>query len=465
MFRSRVFAIISTIFIVIALFIGVYLVGVKTGFIKRAGGLPANLTIDVGTSFVNPADCWRNLAQGGEGKGRMLAPAIDLTRKLQPQYIRLDHIYDNYDVVSRDGSGQLNFNWGNLDASVNDILAMGAKPFFSLSYMPPVIAKDGRIDNTPVSWADWQLTVQRTIEHYSGRGGMNLSDVYYEVWNEPDLFGGFKTYGDKNYLDLYSYAVGGARSAQNVNPFKIGGPATSGLYRSWVDAILRLSADGNARVDFLSWHNYYSDADRYDNDVKNVLSWLSDYQNFKNIELIVSELGIDSLNNPAYDNNLGAMQTLASVSTLQANINKCFNFEVIDGAGPQQFWGRWGILTNEKFGAPQAKPRYYALQFLNRMTGSRMSVGGVGSWVKSFARYDGSKIRIMVVNYDPQGVHGEVVPINLTHMPFKNFTYSRINFGGGTTSRDISIDANSTSWSTTEGFSPNTAAVFEITPK
>lgn len=465
MFKSKLWGIAFNIFIISSLGIGVYLVGLKTGFIKKAGGLSADLVVDVGTSFVNPADCWKNLAQGGEEKGRMLASGIDLIKKLQPQYIRIDHIYDNYDLVSYGANGSLNFNWANLDLTVRDILASGAKPFFSLSYMPVVLAKDGRVDNPPVNWNDWQLIVQKTIEHYSGKNGMNLTNVYYEVWNEPDIFGNFKTYGDRNYLDLYFYAQNGARLAQNVNPFKIGGPGTSGLYKSWVDALLKLSSSKNIRIDFLSWHNYYNKADNYNNDVKNVFSWIANYPNYKNIELIVSEMGINSLNDPNYDNNIGAMQTLASVASLQANVDKCFSFEIIDGAGPSQFWGRWGLITNQKFGEPRAKPRYYALQFLNNMAGSRMSVGGTGSWVKSFARYDGNKIRILVVNYDPENLHSEAVPIKLINLPFKNFVYSRVNFGKGVTTRNVSIVEDSTSWSTIEGFDPNTAAIFEIKPK
>ncbi len=464
MTKSKIFNILSTFFILAGLGIGTYLVGIKTGFINRAGGIPANLVLDVGNSFVSPADCWKNLAQGGESKNRMLATVVPDIKKLQPQYIRLDHIYDNYDVVTKDGLGHLNFNWQNLDLTVQDIIASGAKPFLSLSYMPPAISKDGRVESEPASWADWQLVVQKTVEHYSGRSGMNLNSVYYEVWNEPDLFGGFKPGGEKNYLDLYFYAQSGAKSASNVNSFKIGGPATSGLYKSWIDAMLSMAQNGKIRLDFLSWHNYYSDADRYDKDVQSISSWLANYPNFQNIELIVSEMGIDSKNNPAYDGNLSAINTLSGVTSLQVNVNKCFTFEIIDGAGPDKLWGRWGMLTNEKFGAPTIKTRYYAIQFLNKMIGDRMSVTGSGSWVKSFARYDGSKIRVLVSNYAPDG-HSEVVPFKMINVPYKNFTFKRINFLGGTTSQSVTIDADVNSWETTIAFDPNTAAIFEIEPK
>jgi hypothetical protein len=463
MLNRKLFGVLFTTFVLITLAAGVYLVGIKTGFWGRAFGTPANLNVDVGKSFVNPANCWKSLAQGGESKSRMLVSVIPDVKKLQPQYIRIDHIYDNYDVVGRDASGQLTFNWQNLDLTVSDIRAAGATPFFSLSYMPPVISKDGKVDSEPTNWTEWQLVVQRTVEHYSGRRGLNIPNVYYEVWNEPDLFGGFKAGGNKNYLNLYYYAQLGAVSAGNVNFFKIGGPATTALYRSWVDSLLQMAQAGKIRIDFLSWHDYSKSLDQYDNDVKSVSAWLSSYPNYAKMELVISELGINGSNDAAYDGNLSAIHTLATTAALQANITKCFNFEIIDGAGPTKLWGRWGLLTNGNFGAPTPKSRYYAIQFLNNMVGDRMSVGGSGSWVKAFARYDGSKVRVMVVDYDPFGSHREAVPMCLNNLPFKNFTIKRINFLGGATSTQTSATSNS--WCAVEGFTPNTAAIFEITPQ
>ena len=53
--------------------------------------------------------------------------------------------------------------------------------------MPPALADN--VTDEPRDWAEWQMTVKATIEHYSGTKGKNIPGVYYEVWNEPDLFG------------------------------------------------------------------------------------------------------------------------------------------------------------------------------------------------------------------------------------------------------------------------------------
>ena len=105
--------------------------------------------------------------------------------EVKTQYVRIDHIYDGFNVVNRE-DGNLKFDWTGLDRIVDKIRATGATPFLSLSYMPLAISK-GDIVDEPKDWNEWALTVQRTIEYYSGEKG--IANVYYEVWNEPDLFG------------------------------------------------------------------------------------------------------------------------------------------------------------------------------------------------------------------------------------------------------------------------------------
>src|SRR4030042_2787442 len=122
---------------------------------------------------------------------------------------------------------------------------------FALSYMPPVISS-GDIVSAPRDWNEWSLVVQRTIEHYSGN--MNVPEIAYEVWNEPDLFGQWKTYGEKNYLDLYRFAASGAGRAKVKQNFKLGGPATTAPYTAWTKNFLAFVSQNNLRLDFFSWH-------------------------------------------------------------------------------------------------------------------------------------------------------------------------------------------------------------------
>ncbi len=450
---NKFFRLFSILIILAGIPVGLYLLGRATGFFGFAGGTPANLIIDAGAAFPDSHFAWKNLAQGGEEKGRMLASVVSKVAALHPNYIRIDHIYDLYNVVNGRG-GSISFNWSNLDQTINDITATGAKPFISLSYMPPSISKSGDPVDLPANWSDWELIVH---------GQLGISGVYYEVWNEPDLFGNFKTYGAKNYFDLYAHSVAGANRASGVKAFKIGGPATTQLYDSWATGFAKFVLSNNLRLDFYSWHKYSLNMDNFDNNAINAAVWLTESGLPNNTELIISELGPDSNNNTVYDNGFGAIHALATAATLEDSVSKIFNFEIKDGAGPQKLWGRWGLLTNDKFGDPTPKPRYNALAFLNNMTGNRMRISGAGTWVKAFTKFDGKTIRTFVVNYDPNGTHTEAVPINFINLPFKNFHYRRTDWAGGL-QKDIPIATTESSWSTFELMNPNSAAIIEMTP-
>lgn len=430
-----------------------------TSFFSKAGGENANLVVDVAQSTIAKPSVWTNFAQGGEERVNMLASVQSQVKALGATYIRLDHIYDFYDVVSRGADGNLIFSWNKLDEQINGIRAAGAIPFLSLSYMPSAISSGSDIDY-PTNWVDWELLVQRTIERYSGGGALGEAGVYYEVWNEPDLFGNFKLYGNKNYLELYRHSAIGAARAQNTKTFKLGGPATTGLYENWVRDFLNFTSGNNLRVDFYSWHRYDTSLSAFDMDVQEVRVLRDEFPQYQNLELIVSETGYSSNNDTAYDGNLSAIHTLATVATLDQEIDKFFSFELKDGPGPEKYWGRWGLLTHEKYGNPTAKPRYRAIEFLNNMIGRHISVTGEGSWVRAFARSTSSGVQVLIVNYDPDGKHTEAVPVEFRNLPAQEFTYVRKNFLGRSSARSVNNIGGV--WSTIELMDPNSAAILEI---
>ena len=439
--------------------IAIFLVSRVTDFFNRASGTTANLVIDTGSSYAVQTTVWRNLAQGGEEKGRQLQPVLGDLKKLYPEYIRIDHVFDNYDVVSKNGQGKIQLDWTKLDETLSDIRSTGALPFISLSYTPPALTA-GSITDNPTKWSDWEYLVQATVQHISGKNGLNLSGVYYEVWNEPDLFGAYKMGRDKDYLDLYYHSAVGAGRAANVNAYKFGGPATTGLYQSWVDGLAAFVVKNNLRLDFYSWHCYSTDLAKFEKDYTDAGTWLAKYPTLAGTELIISEMGPNSENDPVYDNYFGAIHALSTLTLLENDARRAFTFEIKDGPGNTQYWGRWGLLTNEKFGTPVEKPRFKALQFLNQMVGNKVNVAGEGAYVKSFARNDGKIIRTLVINYDPKGAHDEAVPMTFTNLPNGDYKFTRHDFSGKVTTTTF-INTSGT-WSTTQVFTPNTAAIFEL---
>lgn len=390
-------------------------------FFTRANTEPANIIVDFNSDLGVMPKIWQSFAQGSEEKGSMLASVISDTRNLSPQFIRIDHIFDQYNVVKKDAAGSVSYDFSELDKSVDDILKTGALPFFSLSYMPSDFSKDG-VTGIPNNWGEWKNLVRATVGHYSGKlpGQKNLEGVYYEVWNEPDLFGKWKTYGSKNYLDLYNSSVRGAREAENVNNFKIGGPATTGMYQSWIKDLLSYCRENNLRIDFVSYHRYTLDISVFSQDYQKLQEILNNFPEYTNLPIIISEWGSDAENSPKHDANFDAIHTVAAIRQMLDRIQYAFSFEIKDGPGEKEFWGRWGLITHDKFGLHK-KPKYYAYKLLNNISGQRVKVDGEGGYVTAFGAKDKENLKLILVNYDLSNTHNENVPVQINNLQNSNY--------------------------------------------
>lgn len=417
---------------------------------SRAAVQKANLSINA-KDFKGPLQHnWQAIAQGGEESGvRMLENVSLPASALSPRYIRIDHIYDFYNVVQKDESSQkLSFDWTELDKTVCDIYRTGAKPFFVLGYMPKELSSDGSLISVPKSWPDWQLLVKETIERYSGINtklcgaieGDWLKDIYYEVWNEPDLesFGKWSIYGgNKDYRALYYYSATGAKNAQNVQRFLIGGPATTRAYRNWFLNLIRYAKSQNLPLNFLSWHHYSTQTNDFTYELQNVHSWLQDPSlgYYRSLPKIISEWGYDSNPNPIADTNVGAAHTVATIRDLiDQNVEMAFAFELKDGPSP-----KWGIFTYDA----SPKPRFYALKMLNKLSRHRLRVLGEGTHVKAIASTPlNNSLSIIIVNYDDKNKNIESVPIQINNL--KNGTYRIVytDLQGQTYNEDIFVEKN-----------------------
>jgi hypothetical protein len=403
---------------------------------SRAAAIKANIIVDVNKTTGPFPDRWKALAQGGEESDKpMLHDVVPQISELYPRFIRLDHIYDFYNVVSRNSSGNLSFDFSKLDETICDIYHTGAKPFFSLGYMPSVVAKDSSLVGRPNNWNEWSLVVQKTIEHYSGVqtvlpcGALPdfwKTDIYYEVWNEPDLET-FGKWSKGEYEKLYLYSVNGANKAINVLPYKIGGPVTTALYKNWIQEFLNYTIANNLRVDFISWHHYSKKTDDFIQDIINLNKWLAEdpkYNPYENIPRIISEWGYDSEKNPIADTQIGAAYTLASIRNfITANIEAAFLFEVKDGPNPS-----WGILDNQG----NKKPRWYALQLLNNLDGKQIFVDGEGTYVTALASNNNNTINLILTNYDTNNHNIEAVPVTFRNLPPGRYNLAKTYLNGQT---------------------------------
>ncbi|MBI1862536.1 hypothetical protein HYS00_00265 [Candidatus Microgenomates bacterium] len=428
----------------------------------------ANIRVDAQKNLGPLKTPWRAIAQGGEQSGvRMLQPVTSQLRSLFPEYIRIDHLYDFYNVVSR-GPGGLSYDWTQLDQTVCDIYASGAKPFFALGYMPGSISSDGSVVSPPSNWDDWRQVVQKTIERYSGQStilcggtikGDSLTNIYYEVWNEPDLesFGKWSVYGGaKSYMNLYEQSVRGAQNAQSVQKFYIGGPSTTAPYRNWMRTFLDVATQRNLRVDFISWHRYSQSVDTYADDMKNINDWMpaETYSQYRDLPKIITEWGFDPAYNPVADGPAGAAHIVGSVRNfLDGNIAYAFTFEAHDGDHPSH-----GILAQD--GTRRA--RFEALKLLNLLEGDRVGVDGESNYVKAIAAKKDSTIRVILANYDPEGKHGEQVPLSFSGLEPGTYQLSVTNIGYSKLKFDT-VTLNGEDLQRVIYMSPNHVSVVEIT--
>jgi hypothetical protein len=438
--RKTILGAVVLLILTLSIFIGVSQLQVIREFFGQASGDLANITIDTQAVLGEIPRPWRNLAQGGESDKWRLQPLVGQVKALNPEYIRIDHLYDFYEIV-KGSPGNITFDFSKLDPILDDIKATGATPYIALTYMPPAIA-EGDIVSKPKRWEDWQLTVQKTIEHISGT--RKTPNVYYEVWNEPDLFGGWKYYGDKNYLTLYDYSVRGANNARGVLPFKIGGPGITALYKNWFDAIAKYATNNNVRLDFFSWHRYNLDLDQYRDDMSEVKTWAQAYPQLEpTLEFHITEWGHDSNNHPGYDGAMGAAHTVAGSITMVGVVEKAFVFEIQDGKSGdgKEFWGRWGMFTHPDFGS-KPKPRYHALRMLDRISGQRLQLLGQGSWVKALAaRNEKGNTEVVMANYDPKGGHSENVPVTFQNIVPGSYNLNLEFLGGRRQVLQVATDA------------------------
>lgn len=435
----------SLFFLVILLPLLVFATKTILDLRRSASGTPADLSIVANQLQGNvPSSFWRNLAQGGEEPKDMIKPVITPVRNLNPELIRLDHLFDYYHV----DKGGNNYDFSQLDQAIDSVIATGAKPLLSISYTPD--AKE------PKDWNQWYSLVKATAHHYSV--DKKISGIYYEVWNEPDLFGGWRFGKNPNYATLYTSTSKAIAEGAAGSIFKVGGPAITAYYPNWIKNLFATASANNLRLDFISWHKYSKNIEEYEKDFDSLNQILSDYPQYFDIERLITEAGPNPEPDRWYDNSLSGIHLLSLTTKLVGKIHRIFPFEIIDGPNPRSADNSgWGLITRDL----KLKPRYYAIQFLNQLQGQLLPLQGNGSWVSGFASQKKQTIQILLVNYDPQGGHVETFPLNVQNLNPGNYQLKTINYLGKTSSKTVTTTDNYRDMIFME---PNTAKIIEISP-
>lgn len=391
---------------------------------------------------------WMGVAQGYEDPYMRLDKVADKVRGGGIEYIKLDHVLDGYNVLQGvDEEGQLQLDFYTLDLLVEDIISIGAKPYFSLSYTPAQLS-DGDIYQTASNSEEWQVLVNEFVRHYSSKYG----EIIYEVWNEPDMRGDWKSYTRNDYVDFYELTALSASSV-NYRPYLMGGPAISKMSAGWVDDYM--GDIEKARRDFFSWHLYSEKIDDFVNDVEVIEKYMKKHGT-DDMDIYLSEFGISRNEGSDYDGNVaGAHMAAVYMALVDTEVDMAMPYMLRDSAvADSTYHGGRGMLTNPGYGAVAKKPRMLVYEMFLQMEGDRIPLVGEGTYIRALAMRDQKGVyRVIVVNYDKEGVHSETFPVRLAGLNPGEYEVSeeylsgrKVNemasVDGGQIEREIMLEAN-----------------------
>jgi xylan 1,4-beta-xylosidase len=186
--------------------------------------------------------------------------------------------WSSSNVYTEDADGKPVYNWTILDGIFDAWVGAHVRPFVELGFMPQALSshpdpyhipwptKPGEVEGwsfPPKDYGKWQELVRQVAAHMVARyGAAEVSEWYWEVWNEPDIF--YWHGSEEEYNRLYDSAVAGVRAA--IPAALVGGPATTGptagsKSAAFLEAFLKHCAEdhssatgGTIPLDFISFH-------------------------------------------------------------------------------------------------------------------------------------------------------------------------------------------------------------------
>jgi xylan 1,4-beta-xylosidase len=318
----------------------------------------------------------------------------DVKRVTDFKYVRFHAILqDEVGVYDEDGSGSPVYNFSYVDQIYDGLLQNGVRPFVELSFMPRKLAAQQAVHpfwyapivSPPRSYDRWGELVTHFAQHLIDRYGIDeVSQWYFEVWNEPNLDFWAGDPKEQTYYQLYDAT---AQSLKTVNPrLRVGGPATA--QAAWVDRFVRHCATNHIPVDFVSTHVYANDTAK---DVFGTDETISRTQMVcravRKVHDQVKDSPISSLPiiwseyNASYKTEPDVTDSVFMGPWLADTIRQCdglvdmlsyWTFSDVfeeQGVVKQPFYGGYGLIAED--GLP--KPSFNAFKLLHRLGTQRLS--------------------------------------------------------------------------------------------
>ena len=181
------------------------------------------------------------------------------------QYVRFHGILDDENgVYSEDAQGNPVYNWSYVDHIYDGLLDNGIRPYVEISFMPKALAAMQKTHafwykpypSPPNDYAKWDALITAFAKHLIDRYGIEeVSQWYFEVWNEPNIDFWIGRPAQSTYFELYDHT---ARALKAASPrIRVGGPATA--QAAWVGDMIAHATENHVPLDFVSTHVYGND--------------------------------------------------------------------------------------------------------------------------------------------------------------------------------------------------------------
>ncbi len=320
------------------------------------------------------------------------------------QYIRMHGLFtDDMGVYREDAAGHPIYNWQYVDRLYDFLLSIHVRPFVEIGFMPNALASGpqtifwwrGNV-TPPKDYNKWHDLVAAAVQHWTERyGKAEVKQWYFEVWNEPNLKGGFWTGDQADYFRLYAVT---AAAVKSVSPqYRVGGPATAGT--AWVSDFIHYCVGNHVPVDFVSTHTYgvgqgfldasgnrgtviSRDPDAVTGDMRRTRAEIA-ASPLPRLPLFYTEWSASyTPSDPIHDSYFEASYVLDKIKNAEASVDgmSYWTFtDIFEEAGPRAtpFHGGFGLINYEDI----AKPAFFAYRFLNELGPTELADTDASSFV------------------------------------------------------------------------------------
>jgi xylan 1,4-beta-xylosidase len=397
--------------------------------------LTQDITIDAGATTRPFPHFWEQMF----GSGRAILSLRESYRRdlramksaTDIHYVRFHAIFDDeVGVYAEDAQNRPSYNWSYVDQIYDGLLDNGVRPFVEMSFMPRALAASLQphafwyhpLPSPPKDYAKWETLIYNFAKHLVDRYGVNeVSQWYFEVWNEPNIDFWTGQPNQATYFELYDHA---ARAIKRVDSrLRVGGPATA--QAAWIPDMIAHSVQRQAPLDFVSTHVYGNDLSKdvfgTDENIDRSEMVGRAVQKVYNQVRMSARPGLPiiwSEYNASYKNEIDVTDAAFMGPWLANNIRLCDGMTAMmsywtfsdvfeeQGVIKTPFYGGYGLIAEG--GVPKAA--FNAFAMLHRLGDQRLQTELANALLTK--RADGT-LAVAVWNYAAPGTTGTARNVNL----------------------------------------------------